>query len=241
MKFSRLLGNPILVMFVIVAFSFLATGCEKTVTKYDKDGKPYDAKEFDPVASLAALVLWTIGLSALAAVAAGSGSSLPNQHESMLAFAGSQDVVTDVPSGMSSSLRCIKFIDSKGNLIGKQVIDVDKLRASRSIVNISDVQISSEIDEKVLKDFIHEIAKANNITSLPDSIKAEISFTDEKDTLRIDAVSIPKGKDSEDTISELTVMSNKGIIYKATTTLPEKSDSKEYEHGQMSVTVNRLN
>jgi len=47
MKIAKILANPILVVFVSVAFLFLVTGCEKAVTYYDKDGKPYTVKEAD--------------------------------------------------------------------------------------------------------------------------------------------------------------------------------------------------
>ncbi len=233
MKISRILSNPVLIMFIAVAFLFTVTGCEKTVTKYKADGTPYTEQEFDPVASLAAFLIFSIGVGALAAVAAGSGSSLPNQHESMFAFAGSQDVVTDVPSGMSSSLRCIKFIDSKGNLIGRQVIDVDKLRASKSFVNISDVQVSSEINEKVLKDFVSGIAKANNITSLPDSIKADVSWmTDESGVLKINTVNVPQvATDSDGRASKLVVATEQGFY--SITSVPDRA-------GHISVTVSQL-
>src|SRR3989338_7754404 len=237
---SRFLVHPVLIMLVIVAFSLLATGCTRTVTKYDKDGKPYSEQETDPVATLAAVILGSLILGAISIAAAGGGSYLPGQNRPMFADAGG-NVMSDFSSRnfTFSSVRCIKLMDAQGNLISKHVIDVDKLRAGGSLVNISDVQISSEINKKALRRLANEIAKANNLTSVPKSVKTEVSyFSGSEDVMRLDAVSIPKDRIPEKGDSELTVMSDRGI-YKTTTTLNE--NQQEEDSRQLSITVSNLN
>jgi hypothetical protein len=239
MRISKFLCSPILVIFVSVAFLFLVTGCEKAVTYYDKDGKPYTVKEPDPWGTIGAVILTLFVVGAIAAGASsGDGASLPVEHKTMFAYAGNKGIVYDAPSGIYNSVKCFKLIDSQGNIISEHLIDVDKLIASRSLVDVSDVQVSAKVNKRMLKKLVDEIAKANNLKSVPDTIKTEISCSaDEKNTLMVNSVSIPADKGNENRISELMVMSEKGI-FKVSTAMNENLSQ---DAGRLSVTVSQLN
>lgn len=238
----KFMTHPVIVVFTAFAFLFLVTGCERTVTKYDSDGKPYTDKEFDPWGTIGGILITGLVLGAIAAAASSSGGSyLHNQNRPMLAYAGNRGYITDASSGMYSSARWFKLVDSKGNVISRHLIDVDRLMVSRSLVNISDVQITSKINKKLLRELVQEIAKANNLSSVPDSVKTEISYLGgEESTLRMDAVSIPRDKSKESNISELTVMSEKGI-YRVSASMPEKGESQNNASSHLSITVSSLN
>lgn len=239
MKFSKCLTNPVLVIFTAAAFLFLVTGCERTVTMYDKDGKPYSAKEPDPWGTIAGIILTGLVIGAIAVAAdSNSGSCLPNQHETMLAYAGNKGIVYDVSPGMYSSVKCFRIMDADGNLISEHLIDVDKLLASKSLVNLSDVQLSSAVNMRMLRKLAREVAKANNLSTLPNAVKTDISYlADAENTLKVNRISIPVVDGKKSNASELTLMSEKGI-FKISTSLHEKSNS---ESEQLSITVSKLN
>ena len=238
MRISKFLVNPVLVVFTVVTFLFLTTGCNRTVTKYDANGKPYSEEEFDPWGTVGAVVLTMFVFGAIAAAAAPGGSSLPVEHETMFAYAGNKGIIYDARSGIYNPVKRFRLTDSEGNLISEHFINIDKLMANRPVVNVSDVQASVKVNEKMLKKLVNEMAKANNLKSVPGAIKTEISFrTDEKNTLSIGAVSIPEDKSQESRVSELTVTSEEGV-YKVSTILNEKPWG---EAGQLSVTVSQLN
>lgn len=243
MRGLKLLTHPALVLFTAVTFIFLITGCERTVTKYDENGKPYTDKEFDPGGTLAAFVITVLVLGGIAAAASssGGGTYLHNQNRPMLAYAGNRGYLTDASSGMYSSAKSFKLVDSEGNLISEHLIDVDRLMASKSLVNISDVQISSHVNKTLLRKLVKEIARANNLTSIPGAVKANVSyFSSEGNEFRLNGVSIPKNKSKESSIAELTVMSEKGIC-RATASLPEKTELQTNLSRDFTITVSTLN
>ncbi len=188
---------------------------------------------------MAAYVLGVIIMGAIvAAASSGGGAYLYNPNKPMLAYAGNKGFITDASSGLYNSVKCFKLVDAEGNLISEHLIDIDKLMASKSLVNVSDVQVSSKVDKRILRKLVQEIAKTNNLNSVPRAIKTDISYLAGKEnTLRVDTVSIPEVKSSDNRISELTVMSERGI-FKVSTALNEKSDRQE--EGQLSVTVSQL-
>lgn len=239
----RLARSPVFVMIFVSVFLCFVTGCERTVTKYDENGKPYDEKEFDAWGTLGAVILTSIALGAIAAAASssGDGSYLFNQDKPMLAYAGNKGVVTDASSGLYSSVKTFKIVDAEGRLISTHSIDIDKLMVSRPLVDVRNVQVSCEINKESARRIVQEIAKAGNLRSMPSSIKTDVSFSsDEKGVLRLGAVSIAKEKSLNNRISELTVMSEKGI-YNVTASLPEKAESPDAEQGHLSITVSNLN
>lgn len=240
MRISKFFIHPVIVIFTIFAFSFLMTGCDRTVTKYDANGKPYSATEPDPGGTLAAYILTVIILGSIVACASssGGGAHLDNPNRPMFAYAGNKGYITDASSGMYNPVKCFKIVDREGNIVSEHMIDVDKLLASRSVVNVSDVQVSSRINKKALESLVSEIAKANNLNSMPDSIKTEVSLADNGRTLEIDDVSIPQIMEQENRNSRLTVISERGV-FKVSAGLNEKPDSQEA--GQLSVTVSQLN
>lgn len=242
MRNLKFLTHPALVLFTAFAFLFLVTGCTRTVTKYDANGKPYTDTEPDPWGTIGAFIITCLVLGGIAAAASsGGGSALPVEHKTLLAYAGNRGYITDASSGMIHSAKWFKLVDAKGNVISRHLIDVDRLMASRSLVTLSDVQITSKINKKLLRELVQEIAKANNLNSVPDSVKTEISYLGgEESTLRMDAVSIPKDKSNENRISELTIMSEKGI-YRVTASMPEKAESENNLASHLSITVSSLN
>ena len=247
MRISKFFIHPVLVLFIATAFLFFTAGCEKAVTYYDKDGKPYTVKEADPWMTIGGILLTCIIIGAIAASAdsssgasssGASGVCLPNQGRVMFAHAGNKGIVYDVSSGMYNPVKCFKLMDAEGNVISEHLIDVDRLLANRSFVNVSDVQVSSKVDKTMLRKLAQEIAKANNLNSMPNSIKTDISFADNGGVLKVNDVSIPVNDSQESRNSGLTVISERGV-FKVSAGLNEKSDSPEA--GQLSVTVSQLN
>lgn len=239
MKIAKCLTNPVLVIFTAAAFLFLVTGCTRTVTKYDANGKPYDTQEPDYWGTIGGIILTGLVIGGIAAAASsGGGSSLSNQNKTMLAYAGNRGYLTDAPSGIYNSVKCFKLVDADGNIISEHLIDVDKLLASKSLVNVHEVQLSSAVNMRILRKLAREVAKANNLSTLPNAVKTDISYlTDAENTLKVNRVSIPVVSGKESNASELTLMSEKGI-FKVSTSLHEKSNS---ESGQLSITVSKLN
>ncbi|MDP1854245.1 MAG: hypothetical protein Q8L26_08615 [Candidatus Omnitrophota bacterium] len=242
MRISKFFIHPVLVLFIATAFLFFTTGCERAVTYYDKDGKPYTVKETDPWMTIGGILLTCIIIGAIAASAdsssGASGACLPNQGRVMLAHAGNKGIVYDVSSGMYNPVKCFKLMDAEGNVISEHLIDVDRLLANRSFVNVSDVQVSSKVDKTMLRKLAQEIAKANNLNSMPNSIKTDISFADNGRILKVNDVSIPVKDSQESRNSGLTVISERGV-FRVSAGLNEKPDSQEA--GQLSVTVSQLN
>ena len=248
MRISKFFIHPVLVLFIATAFLFFTAGCERAVTYYDKDGKPYTVKEADPWMTIGGILLTCIIIGAIAASAdsssgasssGASGVCLPNQGRVMFAHAGNKGIVYDVSSGMYNPVKCFKLMDAEGNVISEHLIDVDRLLANRSFVNVSDVQVSSKVDKTMLRKLAQEIAKANNLNSMPNSIKTDISYlADEENTLKVDAVSIPVKDSQKSRNSGLTVISERGV-FKVSAGLNEKLGSQEA--GQLSVTVSQLN
>ena len=241
MRSLKFTTHPVLVVFTAIAFLFLVTGCTRTVTKYDSEGKPYSDTEPDPWGAIGGIILTALILGAIAASAnsdSDTGSFLYGERP-LFAYAGNKDSVTDVSSCKHSSVKCFKLVDAQGNLISKHLIDINKLQFYGSLVDISEVQISADVDKRMLKKITQEIAKANNLKSVPNSLKAEVSFIGKGDTLKVDAVTVTEMKASEENISELTLVSNKGI-YRVTTTLPQNSESQRCKPNQLNVTVSQL-
>lgn len=239
MKISKCLTNPVLVIFTSVAFLFLITGCTRTVTKYDANGKPYDTQEPDYWGTIGGIILTGLAIGAIAAVAdSNSGSSLPNHHKTMLAYAGNKGIVYDVSPGMYNSVKCFRIMDADGNIISEHLIDVDKLLASKSLVNVREVQLSSAVNMRMLRKIARDVAKANNLSTLPNAVKTDISYlADAENTLKVNRVSIPVVSGEGSNTSELTLMSEKGI-FKISTSLHDKSN---LESEQLSITVSKLN
>lgn len=239
MKIPRFLTHPILVIFTAAAFLFLVTGCEKAVTYYDKDGKPYTVKEPDPWGTIGGILLTCIIIGAIAAAAdsnadSNSVSSLSNRHGTMFAYAGNKSFVTDASSGMYSSAKCFELLDMEGNTVSRHRIDMDKLQTSKPLVDISEVQVSIEVNKRTLRKLVREIKRTSNLSSVPESIKADVSFLpDESDALKINAVSTPQPEtDSGGKISELILASPHGF-YRIISVPDRKS-------GRVGVTVSQL-
>lgn len=235
MRNSKFSTHPILVMFTVVAFLFLATGCERTVTMYDKDGKPYTVKEFDPWMTIGGILLTCIVISVIAYSLEPDDSSFLYKERPLFAYAKTQDVMSDALPGMITGGKWIRLVDSHDNLISEHLIQLNKLQLSTPLVNMSEVQLSAEVDEQALKNLIRNIAKANKLNSIPSSIKADVSLlSGESDVVRINAISVSQPEaDLGSRASGLILVSEHGLY--RVTTIPDK------EPGQFSITVSQLN
>lgn len=239
MRTSKYLTHPALVILTAVCFLFLVAGCEKAVTYYDKDGKPYTVKEQDPWGTIGAIILTAIILGAIAASADSNsdGTTFLHGERPLFAYAGNRGFITDAHSGMHNPAKSFRIVDRKGNFISEHCIDVDKLLASRALVNLSEVQLYSMVDKKALKKLVSEAMTFNNLEHVPKAVRTNMSYVAGENVLRVSDISIPAITGQEKGVSELTVMSENGI-YKVTTALNEKSGQGT---GQFSVTVSQLN
>jgi len=237
MKFSKFLTHPILVMLTVIAFSFLVTGCERTVTKYDANHKPYTAKEFDPWMTIGGIILTCLVIGALAAAAADSGSggsSYIYERRPLYARAVNKNVMSDVSVGLSAYGKWILVVDANDKLISKHLIQLNRSQLAQKTLSLSDVQLSSKINEEALKDLMRDIAKTSKLKQIPESIRANVSFLhDEPNALKINTVSLPEIEaNSDGKISEFILTSLHGIY--RITSVPDK-DSKG-----VSITVSQL-
>lgn len=228
----KFLTHPVLVVFTTVTFLFLVTGCERTVTKHDSQGKPYDTTEFDPAATLCAVILWALVLGAIAASGSDSGTFL-HEEKPLLAYAKTQDVMTDALPDTNIHAKLIQVVDLQGNLISRHLISLDRLQLGRQVINLSEIQLSTEINQQALKSLIRNIAETNSLNSFASSIEADVSWLSDY-TIKINAVNMPQfGNDSTNRVSELTLASEHGLYH--ITAIPDK------ESTHISVKVSQVN
>jgi len=209
------------------------TGCERTVTKYDGTGKPYSEKEFDPWMTIGGLILTGLALTAIAFAAEGSGSKLLSDDKELLAYAPSGNTANDALPLLSGKARWIEMLDPHGNLLSRHLMRTDRLKTGEQLLNISEVQVSSDINEEVLRNLMEEFT-ASQGQEVPEAIQVRVSFVgDEQGVLRIKSLDGVK-KDAVRPGSTVTrfITSPLGVF---------RVDAAGGMSGEIEVTVSQLN
>ena len=233
MSSSRWLGHRALVCLTAIAFAFCMTACERTVTKYDETGKPYSEKEFDPWMTIGGFILFGIILGGVIYAAEVNSSGLLDEGNSLLAYAPSGNTASDALPLLSGKARWIEVLDPQGNLLSRHLIRTDRLGRAEELVNPAEIQLSSEINEQVLKHLVGELAQLHGAGSVPKTLKARLAVLDAGEA-RLQIKSVEVSKDSVTASGPARLFMSPAGIFRVTGT----ADSLTNE---IEVTLSQLN
>lgn len=229
---SRGVTHRVMACLVAVAFAFCMTGCERTVTKYDETGKPYSEKEFDPWMTIGGFILFGIILGGVIYAAEVNSSELLDEDKTLLAYAPSGNTASDALPLLSGKARWIEVLDPHGNLLSRHLIRTDRLNAGEQLLNMSEVQVSSDINEEVLRDVMGEFA-ASQGQEVPEAIQARVSFVgDGTGVMKISRLSSVGKEHRAGTTATRIITSPFGVF---------RVDTVGSVSGEIEVTVSQLN
>ena len=236
----KIILRKFVAVFLIVAFMSLTVACERSVTRYDDNGKPYNSKEFSSMETVGAIVLLMLVLGALAASGSGSGGSNLHEEGDMFAHLNNNNAMTDALSKIDNTM-WIQIEDDKGNIISQHLINPDALQSDMGIINMSDIELASEINKDVLRKLIKDISRDNNLNSIPETIRADISILlDKPNVLRISGVNVLSESNLDKGDSVIILDTGHGL-YQSIVKATEKIQSFSERSKQYSIVVNQLN
>lgn len=237
----KIILHKFLAVFIIVAFLGLTSACERTITKYDPNGKPYHAKEFSAGQSLAALLMALLVFGLFIRVASSNnnfdGTFLYNDEKLTASLKNNESVSDSLLN--EPHMKWVKVVDSEGNLIGRQMIDLRKLSGSEKIISHLDTQLSSVIDEPALMKLINDNSLGKDINSIPKSIEIEASYVPAEMKIIIKTVNINPKTDLRRGDSVLIYDSGRGI-YRSITRENNKFNPNTNDLNQFRILVNQM-
>ena len=150
----------------------------------------------------------------------------------MLAYAPSGNTASDALPLLSGKARWIEVLDPHGNLLSRHLIRTDRLSAGEQLLNMSEVQVSSDINEEVLRDVMGEFA-ASQGQEVPEAIQAHVSFVgDGTGVMKISRLSSVGKEHRAGTIATRIITSPFGVF---------RVDTAGSVSGEIEVTVSQLN
>jgi hypothetical protein len=184
--------------------------------------------------TIGGIVLFVIIVGTVVAIAEVNSTSTFPHETALLAYAKPEGVAHDALPILTSDARWVEVLDPQGKLLSRHLLRTDKLEAGVPLLNVSDLEEASELNEQVLRELLAELAKRAQGDRVPASITARIAVLDDTGKrLQINSVSASP-QELHGSTGRTRIIASPVGLFRLTTTASSVP-------GEIEVTVSQVN